>query len=251
MKGRAVVKATLDDAVPYIYTQEQADAIIAGYPKHEREARAKGIPTLGSGRIFPIAESDIEWDREQLAPQVVYLGGIDFGWDHPTAAVKCAWDRDTDRFYVLESYRRSEATPLLHAGALRPWGDWLPWAWPHDGLQHDKGSGKKLSDQYAEHGLTMLPNKATFSDGSNGVEAGIMEMLDAMQTGRFRVAAHLTEWWDEFRLYHRKDGKVVKEFDDLLSATRYAWMMRRHAVPDGGEQYDTGGEYQREGGWMS
>jgi hypothetical protein len=33
----------------------------------------------------------------------------------------------------------------------------------------------------------------------------------------------------EFRLYHRKDGKVVKEHDDLLSATRYAIMMLRHA----------------------
>jgi hypothetical protein len=34
---------------------------------------------------------------------------------------------------------------------------------------------------------------------------------------------------DEFRLYHRKDGKVVKEYDDLLCASRYALMMKRHA----------------------
>jgi hypothetical protein len=32
-----------------------------------------------------------------------------------------------------------------------------------------------------------------------------------------------------FRLYHRKDGKVVKELDDLMSATRYALMMIRFA----------------------
>jgi hypothetical protein len=30
-------------------------------------------------------------------------------------------------------------------------------------------------------------------------------------------------------LYHRKDGKVVKEGDDLLCATRYALMMLRYA----------------------
>jgi hypothetical protein len=29
--------------------------------------------------------------------------------------------------------------------------------------------------------------------------------------------------------YHRKDGKVVKEMDDLMSATRYALMMIRFA----------------------
>ena len=46
-----------------------------------------------------------------------------------------------------------------------------------------------------------------------------------MQTGRFKVFAHLDDWFEEFRLYHRKDGKVVKLRDDLMSATRYALMM--------------------------
>jgi hypothetical protein len=34
---------------------------------------------------------------------------------------------------------------------------------------------------------------------------------------------------EEFRLFHRKDGKDVKEGDDLMSATRYAIMMLRFA----------------------
>jgi hypothetical protein len=46
---------------------------------------------------------------------------------------------------------------------------------------------------------------------------------------RGRVFKHLTEWFEEFRLYHRKDGRVFKEGDDLLSATRYALMMIRYA----------------------
>lgn len=225
---------TIDDAehIP----AEERERIIASFAPHEREARSKGIPTLGSGKIFPIAESELSWESEDLPPHFVWLGGIDFGWDHPTAAVKCAWDRDTDTFYVVQAYKRREATPLIHSGALRPWGEWLPWAWPHDGLQHDKGSGSQLKEQYAEQGLKMMPAKATFEDGTNGVEAGLMEMLDAMQTGRFKVASHLAEWWDEFRLYHRENGKVVKEFDDLISATRYAWMMRRYAERKGGNR---------------
>lgn len=56
-----------------------------------------------------------------------------------------------------------------------------------------------------------------------------MEMLDRMQTGRLKVARHLNDWFEEFRLYHREEGKVVKIDDDLLSATRYALMMLRHA----------------------
>jgi Terminase RNaseH-like domain len=54
-------------------------------------------------------------------------------------------------------------------------------------------------------------------------------MLIRMESGRFKVFKHLNDWFDEFRLYHRKDGKVHKEGDDLMSATRYAVMMLRHA----------------------
>jgi hypothetical protein len=31
-------------------------------------------------------------------------------------------------------------------------------------------------------------------------------------------------------MYHRKDGKVVKLMDDLISASRYAMMMKRKAI---------------------
>jgi hypothetical protein len=75
----------------------------------------------------------------------------------------------------------------------------------------------------------MLHEHAQFEDGSVSVEAGLMAMLDRMQTGRFKVYRHLNDRFEEFRLYHRKDGKVVKEGDDLQAATRYGVMMLRHA----------------------
>jgi Terminase RNaseH-like domain len=55
-------------------------------------------------------------------------------------------------------------------------------------------------------------------------------MLIRMESGRFKVLKHLNEWFEEFRLYHRKDGRVHKEGDDLMSATRYAVMMLRYAA---------------------
>jgi hypothetical protein len=78
-------------------------------------------------------------------------------------------------------------------------------------------------------GLKMLPQRATFEDGTNGLEAGVMEMLDRMNTGRLKVFSTLAMWFEEFELYHRKDGLIEKKKDDLLSATRYAVMMRREA----------------------
>ncbi|MNL80503.1 Terminase-like family protein [compost metagenome] len=50
-----------------------------------------------------------------------------------------------------------------------------------------------------------------------------------MQTGRWKVFRTCPLWLEEFRLYHRKDGKVVKERDDVISASRYALMMKRFA----------------------
>ena len=45
-----------------------------------------------------------------------------------------------------------------------------------------------------------------------------------------KVFSNLNDWFQEFRMYHRKDGKIVKLDDDLMSATRYANMMKRFAV---------------------
>lgn len=227
-EDRSDTNMVIDDAL-HIPAEERA-RIIASYPAHEREARVKGIPTLGSGRIFPVAEEKLMVEPIPIPRHWPRICGIDFGWDHPTAAVELAWDRDGDVIVVTKCYRQREATPILHAAALKAWGTWLPWAWPHDGLQHDKGSGDQLAELYRKQGLNMLGERATFEDGTNGVEAGLMDMLDRMQTGRFKVFANLTDWFEEFRLYHRKDGKVVKEADDLMSATRYALMMKRHAM---------------------
>ena len=225
--GTTVTTMTIEDAEHY--SPEQRSAIVASYPEHEREARAKGIPILGSGRVFPVAEDAIKVTAFPIPPHWSRIVAIDFGIDHPTAAVWLAWDRDADSIYVTDAYRMRDANIAIHAAAIRARGEWIPVAWPHDGLQRDKGSGEQLAEQYRKAGLAMLRSRATFEDGSNGVEAGLSEMLLRMQTMRLRVFAHLADWFEEFRLYHRKDGLVVKEGDDLLAATRYAMMMRRHA----------------------
>lgn len=229
---RHVTQMTIDDALHF--SEEQRAAIIASYPPHEVEARSKGIPVLGSGRIFPVTEESIAVDAFPIPRHWALIGGLDFGWDHPTAAVELAYDRDADVVYVGACYRRQQATPLEHAAALKPWGD-IPWAWPHDGLHQMKDGGKSFRDQYAEAGLRMIGQHATHKDGGYGVEAGISQMLTRMQTGRFKVFRHLTDWWEEFRLYHRVQkesgaSQIVKLRDDLMDATRTATMMLRFAI---------------------
>jgi phage terminase large subunit-like protein len=83
---RVVVQMTIEDAEHY--TPEQRAQIIASYPEHEREARAKGIPILGSGRVFPVAEEKIKIDPMPIPQHWPQIGALDFGYDHPFGAVK-------------------------------------------------------------------------------------------------------------------------------------------------------------------
>jgi hypothetical protein len=132
-----------------------------------------------------------------------------------------------DVFYLVRTLRMKEATPMQHVEAVRGWN--LRWAWPADGRQSTlAGAGEPLMKQYAAAGLDMMHTHAQFEDGSKSVEAGLMEMLDRLKGGRWKVFKDENDGWlQEFRLYHRRDGKVVAENDDALSASRYALMMKR------------------------
>lgn len=226
--GLHITVMTIDDVNHY--SEAQKAQIIASYPEHERKARTRGEPQLGEGRVFPLDEDEIKIKPFQIPDYWRRIGGLDFGWEHPSAAVQLAHDPDTDTLYVIAARRARRETPATFSSTIVHWGP-IPWAWPHDGLQHDKGSGQQLAAQYKACGLKMLPGHATFTDGSNGMEAGVQEMLDRMMSGRLKVFDSLTEWFEEFRLYHRQEGLIVKLNDDLLSATRYAMMMRRFAEP--------------------
>jgi phage terminase large subunit-like protein len=224
---RAYVNMTIEDAQHI--SKEERDKIIRGYKPHEVEARTKGIPILGSGRIYPVEEALVAIESFPIPKHWPRLGAMDFGWDHPFAAVELVWDREADVIYVVKAWRIDKRTPAEQAAVLRLWGDELPWAWPHDGLNTEKGTGEALAKQYRKHKLKLTEKRATFPDGSNSVEAGLLDILQRMQGGRFRVFSNLLEWFEEFRLYHRKDGKIVKAGDDLMDATRYGVMMIRHA----------------------
>jgi hypothetical protein len=53
-------------------------------------------------------------------------------------------------------------------------------------------------------------------------------MCGYMKLGKFTIASHMGELTEEILNYHRdEDYKIVRQRDDLISAARYAFMMRR------------------------
>lgn len=240
-EDRALVIMTIMDA-KHIAPEERAK-IIAGYARHERDARVNGVPMMGAGLIFPYDDAMIAEPRiEDIPAHWLKLWSIDFGITHPFAAVLMLYDVEADVAHLHHAIKMTDAQPMAHAIGMKAMGAGVPVAWPHDGSERERSSGETLAASYKQQGLLMLPTHATWPDGGMSTEAGILEMQTRMEEGRLKVGSHLSAFWEEKRLYHRKlDSKtglsiIVKKDDDILSATRINLMMKRHAraVPLGG-----------------
>lgn len=219
-----------DDA-PHL-TEKVKEELLASFPAHQRAMRTKGVPMLGHGRIYDLAEEDVTCSPFDIPPHFKVIDGMDFGWDHPQAHVQLVIDLDNDKYWVTRAWKKRHVLADVAWGSVKSWAAGVPTAWPADGLQTEKGSGKQQKVYYSESGFKMLGQHAQWPDGSNGVEAGLLEIRDLMLKGKFKIFAGLRDVLDEVLQYHRdENGKIAKTGDDALDAVRYAYMMRRFAVP--------------------
>ncbi len=244
-KGQAFINAGWKDA-PHMMTEDgeltdKAKMLASSISKDKIDLRTKGLPISGTHMVYDVADEKIVVDPFPIPRHFARINGIDFGWDHPFAAAGLAYDRDNDCIYLVNEYMESKALPAIHVQAIKAWGDWIPVAWPHDGLNTEKGSGEALITQYRDLGLNALREKATNppdvgqpeGSGGNSVEAGVMDILERMMEGRFKVFSTCNNFLREKAMYHRKNGKIVKLNDDFMDAVRYACIMVRHArTPD-------------------
>jgi phage terminase large subunit-like protein len=260
---RTFVQFGIDDVPPngHIRPEDRA-RIVGGYPEHEREARTKGEPMLGEGKIYQAAEAAIIEDfAPNEFPKYWRWGyGMDIGIDHPWAAVLLCWDTDQDVIHIVAELRVSGTTPgqhfaLIRALEMRLFGRHMnfPVAWPADAGTRDKGSGEPVKNLYKQYGLRMMAEPATHANAkgtaANSLEGGVAEINAREQHGKWKVSRSCPFYLEERRLYHRKDGEIVRLRDDVLAAGRYGMMMRRFFKPfDECDPWQTGGST---GGWPS
>ena len=257
--GQSLDNATWDDASERVMSMKGnrghlnegvMEQILSSYAPHEREMRRYGRPSIGSGLVFPVPEEKILIDPFTIEAHWPRIAAIDFGFDHPTAVVWTAWDREEDMYYIYDCYRQAKAPPSVHASAIQNRPNFVPLAWPHDGNRRDSMGNPGLAEQYRNLGCNMLPfhfeNPPALGEkkGGNSIEVGIMDMLQKMENGQFKVFSTLKEWFEEFRMYHRKDGKIIPLRDDLMSATRYAIMSMRFGISGEDPQWTKDIEYR-------
>lgn len=202
------------------------------WPEHERPARLYAEPKLGSGAIYPFQRSRLSVPAFDIPKSWPCICSIDFGWDHPFAAVKMALDPDNDVLYVTNAHKGSRIETALQIEAVKGWGvdTWCPLAYPHDG-EHERSGGDQKVKPFKEAGLNVRKDCASWSDTVRDitVQPGLQEIYDRMATGKFKVFSHLEDWFDEQQVYCREDGKIKKVWDDLMDATRTGVMDLRFA----------------------
>lgn len=209
---RFVVMATWDDA-PHL-SEDDKTALLASIPPYQRDARTKGIPQLGSGAIYPIPESELVVPPFEIPKEWPRGYGLDVGWNF-TAAVWGAWDEENDTVYLYDEYKRSHAEPVANAQNIRIRGEWMTGAIDPASMGSSQKDGSSLFDDYVRLGLNLIK-------AENAVEAGIHKVFTRMTAGRLRVFSTLQNWLGEYRIYRRDEkGKVVKEHDHLMDASRY------------------------------
>jgi hypothetical protein len=213
--SKFVVQAAWDDA-PHLSPEARAQ-LEASYPPHERDARTRGVPQLGSGAIYPVAETEIACDPFELPPYWRHVYALDVGWNR-TAALWAAVDPETDVAYCYSEYYRGQAEPAIHAQAIKSRGEWIPGVVDPAARGRSQIDGERLLAIYADLGLVL-------SRANNAVESGIYETWQRLSTGRLKVFKTLLNFFAEYRIYRRdQKGAVVKENDHLMDACRYLVM---------------------------
>ena len=225
------ITAGWDDA-PHM--DENTKALIRSqYKSHEVDARTKGVPMMGEGRIFTASEASFVCDPIRIPDHWAQIQGIDFGIAHPAAIVNLAHDRDNDIVYVTDCWKKTDQKLGQHAQAINSRGKWKPVAWPHDGEKRDPDSGKRfhamLRDNYE---CNMLQHSARYKADKGGAQPQwpiIETVRDRQEDGRWKVFRTCVDWIKESRSYHTKNGLIVPRRDDVLKASFYALMMIRYA----------------------
>lgn len=209
---RGIVMAGWDD-VPHLSAEQKA-RMLAEAEVHLRDARSKGIPSIGSGAIYPVAEDEIVCDDFAIPDHWPRAYGLDVGWNC-TAAVFGALNREADCLYLYSLHYQGQQEPSSHVAGIQGRGDWIPGVIDPASRGRSQKDGEQLLVNYRELGLNLIP-------ANNSRESGLYEVHQRLATGRLKVFRSLKPWLAEYRIYRRDDkGHVVKEKDHAMDATRY------------------------------
>ena len=210
--SKYLVTMTWDDA-PHL-SEIDKKLLWDSIPPYQRDARTKGLPSLGAGAIYPIPESEIIVEPFEVPKHWPKAFGLDVGWNR-TACVWGAHDYESGTRYLYSEYYKGAAEPVIHSSAILARGKWIPGAIDPASRGRGQKDGEKLYQMYIDLGLQI-------EKAENAVESGIYKVWEMLSSGRLKVFSTLQNWLSEYRIYRRDEkGHIVKANDHLMDCTRY------------------------------
>lgn len=246
-KNKYLVMCNWDQA-NHLTTQAKEE-LWASIPPFQRDARSKGIPTLGAGVIYPFGEDEIivpDFAIPDYWPKV-------YGFDvaaavHKNAAVWLAKNPDTETWYIYSEYGCVAPEPIIHAEAIKARGAWIPGAIDSSSHAANVFDNNTLFDFYKDRGLNI-------ENANKAREAGIVEVYHAFRLGKLKIMKSCVGVLKEIRTYHRDEkGRIVKANDDFMDAMRYGFMSRDRAktnLPKKPVPFQSYGYDQKNNSWMA
>jgi len=214
-----VVRIEMDE-VPHL-TEEDKRAYLANCSPNEIEARTKGYPALGSGKIYPYPESQVFVKPFPIPEYWPRAYALDFG-HHVTCALWGAKDPHTNTIYIYaEYYAKSHQTAQVHALNIKQRGAWIA------GICDPSGGGRQndgrlLQDLFVAEGLDLTP-------GENSVLVGITRNCNMFENGSLKIFDNLENTKKEYRVYRfdTKDPNVParNQDDHAMDALKYLTSM--------------------------
>lgn len=211
-------------------------------PEWQREARIKGIPVFGQGKVFIQPESEIfikPFDlRDPRYRHFAYIYGLD-----PSATsggtwgfVLLAYDRDNDFVYACRDYKLSNVTPSEHSSNM---SRIIPFLGCY-GMCDPAGAGenqhtKESTIEFLQNTCGLKLIKANKVNGTK--EAVIDSIYERIRRGTFKIMydpetnSGCTNLVKEWRQYSRDEkGQIIKKNDHCIDALFYSYNGLEHAI---------------------
>lgn len=237
--------ATIYD-VPHL-SDEERKSIEGRYKGHDRQARINGLPTMGTGPVYPFDEKEIFIAPFQIPSHFKRVMALDFGKgpNDPTAMLYGAIDPNSGIVYIYHEYAEFMKPISIHASCIQAMDRVT--GFPVPKCCDPSGGGQNANENKTTRALYARDHQIYFISSQNALEAGIMVVFELFTENRLKIFKTCLKTKQEFTGYHRNEKGQLKGSDHLMDCLRYIVLTGRNVSKSKDEfiteTYNAGRDY--------